>query len=347
MLIVGLKLRAGDSAPIEREPGASCSIQGPRLGGNSDRTSGLCDSYHLVSSGVARKRVGRTRGGQVPALVLAISLATPVARDATASPAPDLSAFDQGFRAGQNEYDRRDYLTAARTWTRTADLLPEAAEHKDNRAAMYEYIADSYEKAVVDRSYEATMRECLAVLDAYAEGYAAAYPGEAVPERVEVVRASFREKLAVGEAARRRFGTVDGDPRAPSKPPVVTTAPTQSPPARPWRGLTIGGAVGVGSAAAMLTMFAVGAARARSATREFNDPANECGVPMLSGECSAIDARGRRANALAVAGLAAAPLLLGAGVAMLVVGARRKAKATSLVPTLGRGMVGLVWQRRF
>ena len=65
------------------------------------------------------------------------------------------------------------------------------------------------------------------------------------------------------------------------------------------------------------------------------------------GDCADIYAAGKTANTTAVIGLVAAPLLIGAGAAMLVVASRRRGNQQALVPALGRGYVGLSWQRRF
>lgn len=285
------------------------------------------------------------------AMVVAVGLSAPPLAHAASAPAsasPDLTAFDRGFRAGQEEFERREYLTAARTWTRAAALLPEGAEQKENRLAIYEYIADAYEKAVIERSYETTMREGLAVLDAYMDDFAFAYPNDAKSSRVEAVRSSFRAKLAAGEEARMRVAKVPQPaPQQAASVPAEQPEPAPPPPAKPWRGLTIGGALAVGGGAAMLTMFGVGAARARSATTAFDDPENNCQLGMLTGDCADIDAKGRRANNMAVAGLITAPLLIGTGAALLVLGTRRKSKAAAVVPVLGRGTVGLSWQGRF
>jgi hypothetical protein len=271
------------------------------------------------------------------------SWSLPVARAAPAEvgQTPDLAAFDRGFRAGQEELERGEYLVAARSWTRAAGLLPESAEHKENRRAIHEYIAEAYAKAAEAGIDDETAREGLAALDAYAAGFAAAYAQESLPPLVEQVRTSFRARLEASERAAAeaaRAAVVEAPPPEP--------APVR-PPSRPWKGLAIGGGLATAGGAAMVAMFAVNAAWSRSATAAFDDPAKMCDLDALAGECADIDARGRRTNATAIAGLVAAPLLLGAGIAMLVLAKRRKASNTALAPALGPGMAGLVWHQRF
>lgn len=278
------------------------------------------------------------------ALMAALSSPSPAIAAVVAPPA-DLAAFDSGFRAGQEQFNQKKYLDAARTWGRAAALLPEAEEHKENRRAIHEYIADAYERAAGDSGYEDIVREGLGLLDAYADDFVAAYPGDSLPENVTKVRMAFRTRLEQGEQARLRLAKPTAEPEAPQPPPPAPIV--ERPPPKPWKGLAIGGAVAVGGGAAMLAMFAAGAARAKSATTAFDDPANMCDLADPTGKCADIDGQGRRANAVAVAGLVLAPLLLGSGIAMLVIAKRRKSANTAFAPVFGQGTAGLVWHGRF
>lgn len=284
------------------------------------------------------------------ALVLLAASSSALPLTVRAAPAPatvaaaDLAAFDRGFRAGQEEFDRKQYLVAARTWTRTAAQLPETEEHRDNRRAIHEYIAEAYEKAVAAETADpdAVVREGLGVLDSYSEAFTAAYPQETLPEPVTRVQQAFRARVAAAAPA--------SEPEAAKPQPLPPPAATEParPPSKPWKGLAIGGGVAIGGGAAMLALFAVGAARGRSSEAAFDDPANMCSLADPTGECADINAQGRRANAMSVAGIITAPLLLGAGAAMLVIAARRKKPSnTALAPALGRGLLGVVWQQRF
>jgi hypothetical protein len=258
--------------------------------------------------------------------------------------ASDLAAFDRGFRAGQDEFNRHNYLEAAKVWTTAAASLPETEEHKDNRRAIYEYIAEAYEKAVELKPDEATLREGLVTLDAYASAFVAAHPADTLPERVTKARADFRSRLDEIEAERRR--REEPPEVAPAPAPVVAPEPVRPPP-KPWKGLAIGGGVAVAGGAAMLAMFAVGYTRAKSAQSRFDAPENACDPADPTGMCADINSQGKTANSVAVAGLVAAPLLLGAGIGMLVIATRRKANRTALVPMFGKNIAGVVWHTRF
>ena len=258
----------------------------------------------------------------------------PAARDKGA----DLRGFEAGFAAGQQQFDRGEFLEAARTWAAAAALLPETTEHRSNRAAIHEYMADAYERALAGSEDPELLREGLAPLDRSAEQLAAADPAAALPGPVVTVREDLRARLE----------------RLAAPPPVVAPEPVAKPepspappPSRPWKGLAAGGGVALAGGVAMLSLFAVGFTRARARTKEFDDPARGCALPGPEGECAEIYSAGKSANTLAVVGLVTAPLLVGAGVAMLVVATRRRGTTQALTPTLGRGFVGVSWERRF
>ncbi len=249
----------------------------------------------------------------------------------------ELRGFEAGFAAGQQQFDRGEFLEAARTWAAAAALLPETAEHRSNRAAIHEYMADAYERALVGSEDRELLREGLAPLDRYAEQLAAADPAATLPGPV----------VAVREDLRARLERLEAPPPVVAPEPVARPEPRPAAPTRPWKGLAAGGGVALAGGAAMLSLFAVGFTRARARTKEFDDPARGCALPGPEGECAEIYSAGKSANTLAVVGLVTAPLLVGAGVAMLVLATRRRGQAQALHPTLGRGFVGVSWERRF
>lgn len=269
------------------------------------------------------------------ATLLALQFVLPPA--ASAAPAgPDPAAVDAGFRSGQDAYNRGEYRAAAQTWTRTVGLLPETSEHRDNRAGIYEYIVDAYDRALAQEPSEQLLEEALGVLDAYAEARAAAYPDLELPAVIAGARQSWRDRLAELQPA----------PTEVERPPAAPAPPAAEAP-KPWKGLVIGGAVALGASAAMLAVFGVGAARGLAHERDFDSPSRVCDHNALVGECATIFARGEAANTMATAGLVAASTFLAGGVALLVVGLRRKSSAQRLTPTLGRTSLGATWTFHF
>jgi len=271
-----------------------------------------------------------------------VPLAAPAAKQKQKQTGPDLAAVDRAFRFGQDEFDAGRYLDAARVWESAAKQLPETEEHRENRQTIHEQIADAYEKAIAAEMNEDVLRQGLTLLDAYAEAFTAAHPSASPSEPVTQTRLGFRSRLK--EFARQRQQLANpAEPPAPGlpQPPRTRSAP------RPGKGLAIGGGVAIGGGAAMLGLFAAGFVRAKAAQTKFDDPANACVLAAPAANCQDILSQGKTANGIAVAGLVAAPLLLGAGIALLVIASRRKSKTTALAPLLSPNMAGVIWQRRF
>ena len=61
----------------------------------------------------------------------------PLAVPAALQPEPDLAAFDRAFRLGQDEFNGKRYLDAARIWVSAARILPKTEAHQENRRAIY------------------------------------------------------------------------------------------------------------------------------------------------------------------------------------------------------------------
>jgi hypothetical protein len=98
----------------------------------------------------------------------------------------------------------------------------------------------------------------------------------------------------------------------------------------------------------MLAVFGAGFSRAKNAEASFDDPANACDLDDIQGVCADFDQQGKSGNKLAAAGLISAPLLVGAGVALLVIAARRKSAASrNLAPVWSPTMAGVVFEQRF
>lgn len=283
----------------------------------------------------------------VLALVVGVSLSLGPAASNIAwagPPADDVVGFDAGFKDGQTQFNRGEYLSAARTWGRAVQLLQETPENKENRAAVYGYIAESYHKAVLNGASEDIIREGLGVLDAYADRYSRQYPGEELPAQVAETRDKFRSLIDAADAARK--------PAEPTPSPVPAPAADDSrsdssPVKRPGMGLIIGGGVSLGAGLATLGMFAGGLARVRAAQQEFDDPENGCSLENPTGMCAEFDRQGRSMDGLATFGIFAAPVLLAAGAAMLAIGLKRRAVQRTVAPVFSPRMAGFVWVQSF
>ena len=116
-----------------------------------------------------------------------------------------------------------------------------------------------------------------------------------------------------------------GDPVEPSWTPASDV--------RPWKGLLVGGGVlaGLGAGAAILA----GVMGARGDRLEGEFEAAKCSLYTPTASCADLIDRGGAANGLAIGGAVVAPLALGGGLAMLLVGARRKATSRyALLPVV-------------
>lgn len=279
-------------------------------------------------------------------IVFALSSAVPAVASAT-PPGPDLAAVDAGIRRGQGEFNRGEFAAAARTWIQTGALLPETAEHRENRAAIYEYIADAYMRAIEARGEEVLpveLIEALNVLDAYAEGYASAYPGQNLPSTVVKAQQLFRKRLATLQA--RKDEPDDAGARAPVQVEKSGgEAPARS--TRPWKGLAIGSGLAFGASVGMVVMFGAGLSSVNRYEKAFNDPENRCDPKEPQEACGEYYRRGTASDRAAVAGLVAAPVFLAAGAAMLAIALRRRSGRHAVAPALGPGLAGATWRLRF
>ncbi|HEY0135951.1 MAG TPA: hypothetical protein VGB85_17820, partial [Nannocystis sp.] len=161
-------------------------------------------------------------------------------------------------------------------------------------------------------------------------------------------RDTLEKQLADAEAAQLNPKPVEpGD----SGEPLDAPAPSDpAPGGKPWKGLVIGGGVAIGLGLGAVVLAGVGGVRGARFDAKFDDPANMCVLDDQSPRCKEFFDAGNASNAMAIAGGIAAPLLVGAGVALLVVGLKRRSagrEATSLVPTLAPGFAGFTLSGRF
>ncbi|MFY0532616.1 hypothetical protein [Nannocystis pusilla] len=104
----------------------------------------------------------------------------------------------------------------------------------------------------------------------------------------------------------------------------------------------IGGGVMIGLGVGAAVVAGVGGARVSSLEKQVDDPANMCVISMPSPSCQDLLDRGKAAESMTIAGAVLAPLLAGAGVALLVVGLKRRSQPkTAFAPALAPGFVGL------
>lgn len=127
------------------------------------------------------------------------------------------------------------------------------------------------------------------------------------------------------------------------QPSISTTGGVR----RPWKGLMIGGGISTGLGLTALGMFVGGYVRAHGAQQDFDAAGSGCSGDMLEGECKDFYDLGSRTDVVATIGVIAAPVLVTAGVTMIIIAARRKVGTTRISPVVSPSMVGLTLSRRF
>jgi hypothetical protein len=203
-------------------------------------------------------------------------------------------------------------------------------------------VVDAFTRGLQGEKRPEALREAAQALDAYCEGFTRAYGTETpLSPKIVAARDDFKQRLAEAEAA-----------AAAEKPPVENPAegpedlppppPDELPEPKPWKGLAIGGGVMIGLGVGAAVVAGVGGARVSSLEKQVDDPANMCVISMPSPSCQDLLDRGKAAESMTIAGAVLAPLLAGAGVALLVVGLKRRSQPrTAFAPALAPGFVGL------
>jgi hypothetical protein len=260
----------------------------------------------------------------------------------------EAAAIDASFREGQQQFDRGEFVAAARSWARTADTLTEDGDGAAHRAALYGYVADAYDRAQrtgVDRT---TLDEGLTVLDAYLARHADAHPDKTPPDRIVAVRDALRAAVRAAEDAAKPV-------RAPAAPPAATAPPPRPPaddrpPAGPtappgWRGFAAGGGVALGLGATFSGLAIAGAVQADRSENAYI--LGDCSQSAPIDGCAELTAHGRAGNRLQIAGLVGAPVFVAAGIALIVLAVQHKASGRSrLSGAFGRS-TGIAWHIEF
>jgi len=284
--------------------------------------------------------------GLVLALVLVLVPVPGLARAPVEAPATEdpLAEAKAAHADADAKYNTADYEGAIESWQRAYAALPRTAESNTYRSLILYNIAAAHEKLFQLRDDVEYLEKAKILLERFERSIDEIY-AEA-PEDGEKERVQVREKIArIDEliAAARREPTPEPSTPPPSTSPAEpvdppTDAPTHD---RRGRGWIIGGSVltalGVGSAATMVAMLAIG--------ERANDVGDLDRTDLQAREDQFDE--GRRANAVAIATGVLAAALVGTGIALIVVGAKKHPRRTALTPTLGPSLTGLFLHGRF
>lgn len=299
---------------------------------------------------------------RIAAVGLALGLSVPPLQAAGAAPVDPVSEAQRLFQDGQAQYETLDYEGAIDTWMQAYVKFPDTEEFRATRGTVLYAIAqarlDLYETdkdtqhLVLARRILVAYRDKLDPADSGTRG--------SVQEWIDRIDAKLDE---AGEgpppdteaAPTPASAPTDPDPATPE--PAATTprdqldaAPTAEP--RPGRGMVIGGAImtalGVGLAAGGGTALGLAARDRSDEVEEIMNGGNP--DDRTRDETRKLDDEGNALQAGQIAAFAVGGAMVAAGVALLVVGAKRNKAGSaraSVVPALGPAFGGIVLEGRF
>jgi hypothetical protein len=257
-------------------------------------------------------RVLHTTG--VAALALAISLAP---RPAQAGPAEDDASFEQArtlHRRAQAKYETFDYLGAIQLWTEAYDQIAGHPRAATVRAAIVYNLASARQKQFEidhDRNHLELARRLL-------ESYRDALPEAGDDEAVAAEHSRVQAKLDELSALLEPDGGTGGAAPAATAPADAGAAAV---PVRSGRAAIIGGAVSTGLGVALLGGMGAGLAIGRGAQRDGEEP------DRAAADLAGLTRKGEAANRAAIATGVLGGLAVAAGVTLLALGFKARARA--------------------
>ncbi|MBX7082323.1 MAG: hypothetical protein K1X88_24155 [Nannocystaceae bacterium] len=248
----------------------------------------------------------------VLALSLAISLSP---RPAQAGPAEDDASFEQArtlHRRAQAKYETFDYLGAIQLWTEAYDQIAGHPRAATVRAAIVYNLASARQKQFEidhDRNHLELARRLL-------ESYRDALPEPGDDEALQAEHTRVQAKLDELSALLEQ-----DTPTTTAAPDTTTPADAGGSSAHAGRGVIIGGAVSTGLGVALLGGMGAGLAIGGAAQRDGDDPGR------AAAELDALTRKGEAANRLAIATGVLGGLAVAAGVTLLALGFKARARA--------------------
>ena len=281
------------------------------------------------------------------ALVLA-----PIDGAVAASPEEQLTEL---YTRGQEQYDAGNFREAADLWAQGVQVVEESPAMSATRQTVLKLALDAYLRAYEadesDRSHLDAAKQLLDGYEASLEGSGTELSSETQAEK-EKIEAILARLDAEAEAAAQAEAAAAAQAEADRATAEAEARRAEEASKRPGQGLIIGGGVMLGLAGVGVGMGIGGLVASLQRQNDWDAiPASERG----SDEAQSIRQRGRTANAIGVTGAVLAPLFLGGGVALLVIGLRRNKRHAEkyadgrplVVPAFGPDFAGLSLQGKF
>ncbi|MFO7563229.1 MAG: hypothetical protein R6X02_11345 [Enhygromyxa sp.] len=265
--------------------------------------------------------------------MVAAALATAPLHVAQAGP-----TVEELYTQGQEKFDAGEYGDAGALWAQAVRLLPENKNNSATRQTIMNLALDAYLRAYRIDDERSHIDDAKALLDEYEatlEGTDVQLSPEIASEKGKIE--GILAELAAAEAEPEVEPEVE-----PPIEPIVDPMPVGND--RPGNGLVFGGAAMLGVGAVGIGLMLGGVIGGLRVQTEFNatEPDSE--------EREDLRKRGKTMNALAITGGVVAPIFIGAGAALLVIGLRKNKQARSSVmvlPEAGPGYAGFGVSGRF
>jgi hypothetical protein len=272
----------------------------------------------------------------------------PPAEPASEPPSAEEAAVEQAqqlFDAGATKFETADYVGAIELWTEAFGLVPNVPENAPIKARLIANIAAAQERAYGVDKQVSHLNQAKILLERYRGVLADIYLDEVEREKE---LAWVNERVAKIDAELKVVADREAAERAAAEQAAAERAARDDAPP-PGQGLVIGGSVLAGLGVAGLGVMVAGMVIGSQ-----NDDISDLPTNDLDTRADRFR-MGRLGNALAIGGGVGGAVLLGTGVALLVVGLKKKRAAgqeetaITVVPTLdvtqaatqvGIGLVG-------
>jgi hypothetical protein len=251
-------------------------------------------------------------------------------------------SVEELYTQGQEKFDAGEYGDAGDLWAQAVRQLPEDKNNSATRQTIMNLALDSYLRAYRADNDRSHIDEAKALIDEYEaslQGTKTVLSDEIASEKGKIE--GILADIAAAEAEAENEPDPETDPEPETEP---DTDPLPVGNDKPGRGLVIGGAVMLGVGGAGIGLLLGGVIGGLRAQADFDATAD--------GTAEHEDARkkGKTMNALSITGAVVAPLFIGAGVALLVIGLRKNKQARNSVmvlPEAGPGYAGFGISGRF
>jgi hypothetical protein len=255
-------------------------------------------------------------------------------------------SVEELYSQGQEKFDASEFGEAGDLWGEAVQLLPEDKNNSATRQTIMNLALDAYLRAyreTDDRKYVDAAKKLLDDYEASLEGSGTELSSEIAGSKGKVD--DILTELAEAEAAAAATGQEDegGDDDDGGGDDSSAVIP-DGPPPKPGKPLVITGAALMGVGGVGIGLLLGGVIGSLSAQTQYDaaDPG--------SAERDTAEKKGKAMNGLAIAGGVIAPVFLGTGVALLIVGLRKNKAARDgyvLAPSIGPSFTGLSLTGRF